>query len=141
MKTCAVCKEIKPFESYYNSKTAKDGKGYRCKSCDDLARRKWRENNLESSQKSVRRNKLWTVYRMTMEEYDQMLEKQNYTCAICTTDTNIVTGKSWSFAVDHCHETGKVRGLLCNQCNRALGMFQDSVNLLETATAYLKSHK
>ena len=141
MKTCAVCKEIKPFDSYYNSKTAKDGKGYRCKSCDDLARRKWRENNLESSKKSSRRNQLWSTYRMTLDEYDVLFKKQDYKCAICVTKENKVSHNDCNFSVDYCHETGKIRGLLCNQCNRALGMFQDSVDILETATTYLKSYK
>ena len=82
-----------------------------------------------------RRMKYKRVYGITIEDYDRMLEEQGGRCAICRTDTP--GGSGARFAVDHNHETGEVRGLLCNNCNRGLGHLQDSVLILEQAIRYL----
>lgn len=70
-----------------------------------------------------------------MNEYDELFIKQKGCCAIC--ETHQMDLKR-SLAVDHCHETGKVRGLLCGECNKALGMFDDNTALLNSAVDYLK---
>jgi hypothetical protein len=141
MKVCTVCKELKDFNEYHNSSVTKDGKGYRCKICDNNARKSYRENNKERFAVSARKKYLKHRYNLSVEDYTVMLEKQNNSCAICNVTSNKITNNDCNFAVDHCHETGKIRGLLCNQCNRALGMFLDRVDILEKATAYLKSYK
>ena len=80
-------------------------------------------------------------YGMTIDEYEKMYDKQKGLCFICgnpeTTQCN--NGKSRKLAVDHCHKTGKIRGLLCTSCNRGLGYFQDSIDLLTKATEYLRN--
>jgi len=81
-----------------------------------------------------RRKQLRIKYNMTVEEYDALLEKQNGVCAIC--QEACTTGRR--LAVDHCHETGKIRGLLCTKCNNGLGSFRDSVKLLYRASDYLE---
>jgi hypothetical protein len=141
MKTCSSCKETKTLTDFYKDKYRKDGLACRCKACDTLSRHKYVKNNPATVVQSRRKKKLKRYYGLTLEDYQQKLEGQNYSCSICKTTDNKVGDKQWSFVVDHCHETGKIRGLLCNQCNRALGMFQDSVDILEKATAYLKSYK
>jgi Recombination endonuclease VII len=74
-----------------------------------------------------RRRRLWSEYRMTVEDYDAMLERQGGVCAICG-------GRSQRrLAVDHCHETRMVRMLLCNACNKGLGNFQDQPKWLRRA--------
>ena len=78
-------------------------------------------------------------YGITIEDYDRMLEEQNGRCAICRTDKP--GGAGARFAVDHNHDTGNVRGLLCNNCNRGLGHLKDSVLLLEQAINYLNEEK
>ena len=80
-------------------------------------------------------------YGISLEEYKEMLTNQGGKCAICEVTENNTTGdrKDWNFAVDHDHKTGKVRGLLCNNCNRALGLFKDSANLLGEAKKYLEA--
>jgi len=73
-----------------------------------------------------------------------MHKKQNGLCLICgnaETSRNPKTGEPRSLAVDHDHETGKIRGLLCTFCNTALGKFHDDVEILKKAIDYLISHQ
>lgn len=140
MKTCTVCGQSKPLDSFYNSKQTKDGKGYRCKSCDADARKKWNENNPERAKKSERSRHLKHRYNITLEEYNTMLEEQGGKCKICNSPETKTSHGTGTFAVDHCHETGKVRGLLCNNCNRGLGLFRDDVVILKSALNYLDTH-
>lgn len=73
-------------------------------------------------------------------EYNEMLRQQNGGCAICGT-TDSKDSRTKHFSIDHCHATGKIRGLLCNNCNRALGGFEDSIEHLKAAINYLKRSK
>jgi hypothetical protein len=82
-----------------------------------------------------RRMKYQREYGITLEDYDRMYDEQNGRCAICRTNTP--GGPGERFCVDHCHSTGTVRGLLCNNCNRALGHFKDDALLLQQAIKYL----
>lgn len=132
MKLCRVCGEEKPLNDFHNSSQTKDGKCPRCKKCDATARRKWSKNNPERSRESSRRRNLLCKYGITVEEYEELLRKQKDVCGICegkSSDRNL--------AVDHDHTTGRVRGLLCNNCNRALGLFQDSRDILQKALDYI----
>ena len=140
MKTCTVCKRTKPLDDFYNYKAKKDGKSYRCKCCDDLARKKWAIDNPETAHRSQRERNLRHKYGISLKEYQTLLEKQGYACAICgTTENKVVKGHnaSLNFAVDHDHITGSVRGLLCNQCNRGLGMIGDTREAVEKVLKYL----
>jgi hypothetical protein len=73
-------------------------------------------------------------YGLTVVEYNRLLEEQQYVCAICKMPNN--TNKSLS--VDHNHKNGQIRGLLCNHCNRALGLLRDNVDVLQSAVIYLQ---
>lgn len=142
MKKCSVCKLEKDFSEFYNYKAKKDGKSYRCKSCDDSARKKWASANPLKAKQSARERQLKHKYGIDFEEYSRLLKEQDGCCAICKEDRNRTSGdnpEKWNYAVDHDHSTGKVRGLLCNQCNRGLGMFKDEPELLEKALQYLRS--
>lgn len=79
------------------------------------------------------------TYGITVEEYLDMAEKQNFVCALCG-KPNFAMGVNHSgcLAVDHDHKTGKVRGLLCHNCNRALGLLHDNPDLLRKASEYVK---
>lgn len=140
MKRCTVCKEEKELTEFYNSKQSKDGKAYRCKVCDARARAKWQEDNKERSAYSARNRRLKFQYGIDIPEYNRMLTEQDGKCAICgkLEKDNIIHKTAQFLSVDHDHNTGKVRGLLCNQCNRGIGMLGDSVESLETAVRYLK---
>lgn len=138
MKTCTVCKQNLSYDYYHRSKQTKDGYGYRCKDCDKKARLKYQTENKERF-KEINRNKLLkNRYGISLDEYNTMLEQQNYSCKICGSKDSSSPHGSANFAVDHCHETGSVRGLLCNQCNRGLGLFKDSTELLLKSINYLK---
>ena len=72
---------------------------------------------------------------ITPEQYEQMLIEQKFSCAIC--ESKLESSRYTKFAVDHCHKTGKTRGLLCTQCNTALGLMKDSIVRLQAAVDYL----
>ena len=100
--------------------------------------REYRKKNPEI----MRRIDLKKNYGLTLEEYEKYLVAQNYSCAICKqpeTKLDWKTKRLLPLAVDHCHTTEKIRGLLCADCNRALGMFQDNQEILQNAIEYLKA--
>jgi hypothetical protein len=74
-------------------------------------------------------------YGITLERFEEMLEEQGGACAICRTDD---PGGSGTWHVDHDHETGRVRGLLCVRCNVAIGLLHDDLNLLRQAISYIE---
>lgn len=99
----------------------------------------WRENvDPNKLYNRKRKYELMKEYGITPMEYDDMLEEQEFRCAICSTD---VPGHKGMFMVDHDHETGVVRGLLCNTCNSGLGMFKDNTDLMLKAIDYLKRER
>jgi hypothetical protein len=78
-------------------------------------------------------------YGVTLEWYQKTLADQNGVCAICKNpETTEIRGRAIAMAVDHCHTTHKARGLLCTQCNRALGLFRDDPATLQAAISYLE---
>ena len=81
------------------------------------------------------RNGLRRTFNLTLEQYAELYDTQEGKCAICKKKQ--VEHKN-ALSVDHCHSTGKVRGLLCDKCNLGLGLFQDDVESLERAVYYLK---
>lgn len=79
------------------------------------------------------------TYNITQTDYDNILKKQNYKCLICqSTSSNTILYQR--LAIDHCHKTGKIRGLLCDKCNRGLGYFNDNLDSLQRAIDYLKRY-
>jgi hypothetical protein len=75
-------------------------------------------------------------YGITLEQYNRQFERQNGLCAICEVYQSEFKR---DFAVDHCHHTGKVRGLLCASCNSGIGKLQDNTDLLKSAILYLEN--
>lgn len=172
MKHCSKsdCKQANPqdLSNFTKDKKNKDGLQSQCNSCRNEAKRlhrlanpekykamdqarwgtkkitsdKWRENNRERYNASMReyRKKHYKKlrlqrYDLTLEQHQQMLEEQNHVCAICKCPPK---GKR-PLVVDHRHSDGLVRGLLCYGCNRALHVLE-SVDLLAAATAYLNKY-
>lgn len=97
---------------------------------------KWRGSNREAVL-----DRYYAKYGLDYAKYLAMSEAQEHKCAICNQEeinTDPRTNRVRRLAVDHCHATGKIRGLLCFACNRALGGFKDSQDLLASAINYLK---
>lgn len=105
----------------------------------------WIENNkdrvLRTKKRFYQKNKSkWVaqnlkIYGLTVIQFSQMLEQQNGLCAICRNGSN-----HKKLQVDHDHATGKVRALLCNSCNTALGLAKDDINRLKSFIQYLERH-
>lgn len=95
--------------------------------------------NPDRSEKQ-RRNKLLHRYKTTPEELKLIAEKQHYKCAICSSTKEKVSTKE-GLVVDHCHKTGKIRGLLCHDCNILLGKAKDDLHILYMAAGYLLIHQ
>lgn len=91
-------------------------------------------DNKERSEKRRRRTELLKGFGIHADQYDAMLAEQNNSCAICKKPDIC----DRALAVDHCHATKKVRGLLCTNCNVAIGKFQDNVQYLKNAVVYLE---
>ncbi len=115
-----------------------------CKDCKYLCRKTWcqkyRDKANQQSRDWKRNNKdktrntwLKSNYGITLEEFNMMLLEQNNCCKICETE---FTSKRFEY-LDHCHETKRVRGILCHHCNTGLGMFKDTKELLLKAMVYL----
>lgn len=145
-KKCGRCGETKTTDEFYSNKARYDGYGNYCKMCSNLATLENYRDNRDRRllvRKEYYDATLWTKnlkkkYGLTEEGYAGMLHAQVSGCAICGVPEN-VAGKR--LAVDHCHATGEVRGLLCSRCNTALGGFQDETSLLKIAAAYLEAQR
>jgi hypothetical protein len=84
---------------------------------------------------------LMRYYGIDLAKYQEMLLAQNGVCAICfKPETSVVNGKIKPLAVDHCHNSEKIRGLLCARCNQAIGLLNEDVNILSSAIGYLRTH-
>ena len=93
----------------------------------------WRAANPERHAAARRRSDLWLTYGLTPEAYQALHDGQGGTCAVCS-----IRETKRSLHVDHDHVTGRVRGLLCNSCNRGIGLLKDDPRILRSAIAYLE---
>lgn len=134
-QVCSMCNEFKNFEYFDVQKDKTTGYRSRCKICrnKEHKRRYKLEHVRRSAQESSWRNQ--GIVGMTVELYDQMLKDQNYRCTICQ-KTEKENKKR--LAVDHNHTTGKVGALICDFCNNGLGRFNDDLDLMYNAVAYLE---
>ena len=137
MKTCSKCKVERPVDDFYKrSDTGKVRSD--CKVCFNAkAATRWKTNPdfRERGYKRSSKHQLMRKYGITPVQHTELLTKANGCCEICGTN-QCPTGNM--LAVDHCHSTGKVRGMLCQACNTALGQFKDDQDLLTKAINYLK---
>jgi hypothetical protein len=135
--TCSVCKEEKSLADFPVRKTHRPGKPVsQCTACKVEINKAYRVANKDKVLETERRSKLKKTYGITPAQYDQMLAEQNAQCAICSAKKT--GGRTKLFFIDHCHNTGRVRGLLCMRCNTGLGLFLDNPKFLLNAISYLK---
>ena len=114
-KRCSECRQTLPHADFHAHRTQHDGLNTYCKSCRSARSR------------AVH---LMRTYKLTQGDIDRMVEEQGGVCGIC--------GEGLPEHVDHCHETGAVRGILCFNCNGGLGQFKDRVDILRKAITYLE---
>lgn len=134
-KFCPACKNTKSPEEFPKNKHAKSGLHSYCKTCANAMSAEWRAKNPQLFKQVKRNSHLKMTYGLAPGDFDILLEKQNNQCAICGTTE---PGHKGVFAVDHCHWTNRVRGLLCVNCNRGIGWLKDDPSLLDRAAEYLR---
>lgn len=140
MKTCSKCGDDKPLSEYYKDRSTKDGYKASCKTCNKLVRTREGAPKAKYYKREDRWRRIFKNYGITEENYNRMVIEQNNKCAICNLEEieRYFTGEIRHLCVDHCHEIGTVRGLLCSKCNQAIGLLKDSITLLSNAIEYLK---
>ena len=130
MKQCIKCKQHKLLEDYYPHKSSKNGLQGACKECVKAKSRLWNTNNKDQKHyQSVK-----AKYNIDKDQYFNKLKAQQYKCAVC--EEKLVERPH----VDHCHNTGLVRDLLCRYCNLLLGYAKDNEKTLQNAIKYLQKH-
>jgi len=163
MKICSKCGNEKPLSEYYKKYDTKDGLKNHCKTCSKIQNKqqylKNRENRLEKQCQYYLKNsehvkeygKNWRKrnreyckeydlhrhYNLTKIEFEKILIDQNFKCAIC--NEILVPGKQTH--IDHCHNSMKVRGILCHRCNTGIGLFKESIYNLKEAIKYIEKHE
>lgn len=150
-RTCRVCAEAKPKERF-------QPEGRQCRDCRNAKQRAYwnalplevrreRQKKLDYQKRYAERHPERLILRrrvahykrkfgISLEQYNEMLNAQNGVCAICrnTCDAGL------NLAVDHCHDCGQVRALLCKNCNTALGLLKENTDIMQAAIQYVRNH-
>ncbi|NCC55980.1 MAG: hypothetical protein EOM11_10990 [Erysipelotrichia bacterium] len=131
-KTCTQCGKKLPFSEFHKDVHCRNGLSPACKKCRSERKKlymttdKYKEGNLKRN------------YGITLNEYRKMYEEQNHKCLICSCNLKFY-GKSTH--VDHNHKSGRIRGLLCGNCNSLIGFALDDASILNSAINYLDNAK
>lgn len=136
-RKCNKCDKVKPVSEFYKDRP-NGSKRYECKDCHlEYYRNRWKDADpsYRDARKESSRKYILSQYGLTQEDYDTMLKGQGFVCAVCGTEP-----ESGNLAIDHCHKSGGVRGLLCKQCNAAIGLLGDDVEGLRRALSYLENY-
>lgn len=169
-KTCKTCKQVLPISEYNKDPKSKDKLFYSCKKCNSIYRKEVRRKNPKTEEQlkihkekgklyyqnnkekkaiysKIRRKENTKSYRNTaykykygisIDQYEKLLINQNNSCDICKISQDDL---NYTLVVDHCHTTKLVRGLLCRNCNLALGYFKDNIETINRSISYLNKHK
>lgn len=164
MKTCLKCKQIKSHADFHKKSSSKDGLQKMCIQCTKDYKQSWYQVNKESEKARTiakqranpefynARVKAWqkanpdrvkdTILKrdfgISLEQYNQLLKTQDNSCAICKTNQS---QQRIMMAVDHDHTSNKIRGLLCDLCNRGIGLLKDDPMLLDRASSYIRYNR
>ena len=149
MKICTKCKKKKLDKEFHVNKTQKRGRCYICNDC--------KKDNYDKNQEKItaHRRTFYSknkdrimikqrkrLYGISDIEYKKLFLKQKGICAICKGgETTTSNGKIKKLSIDHNHETGQIRGLLCQRCNTAIGMLSDNTECLARAIVYIEKYK
>lgn len=145
-KVCTKCAAKLPLDAFHRRKGSPDGRAGRCASCTSEYMKTWRRENLpharawardyrlrnpasEERKQYLRDHQLRRKYGIGIEEYETLVAAADGRCEICGEERDLV--------VDHCHDSGDVRGVLCNPCNRGIGLLGDNPEVVSNAVRYL----
>jgi hypothetical protein len=151
-KQCTRCELVKSFDEFSPTRGGKFGRNSKCKQCINNETRLWREQNIERIRAYNRRTRMMRrdgylrrTYGISLEQYSEMLAAQGGVCEICKEEETFRGGRNGDsempLAIDHDHETGEIRGLLCTTCNKAIGAMRDDPARLDAAAAYLRKYR
>ena len=140
-KQCPKCKLTLSVDLFQKNRSAKDGLQYQCTSCRKLIEKSpiklARDRKRYHDNKGIYRDKYYQrTYGLTIDQYNSLLASQGNKCAVCK--GNCKTGRL--LAVDHDHNSGSVRGLLCSSCNQALGLLQDDSEIISNLLKYINKY-
>ncbi len=167
MQKCSTCNKVLPFEKFHKKSQNKNGYSHICRRCTSDKWKEYRKQDpnfaekhklrgsrwySENREDKLKKNKEWreshkSEYReinlksrfgINNLQYDNILESQNNSCAICKKHKDEF---SYHLVVDHCHATGKIRGLLCKKCNLGIGHLDDNIDILKSSISYLEKYK
>ena len=153
-KQCSKCGKNKSIQEFNKRSKTSEARQSRCKLCCSSYSKSYTINNSKQLNKNYKRwnsdnpgwrkdKRLQKMYGITLAQYEAMILSQDGKCAICKqpeTTVHAKTGETSELCVDHCHKTGKVRGLLCNSCNRGIGNLRDNASFCYAAGDYLNSN-
>lgn len=131
IKACSECWQFFNASHFHPEPRNKDGLNGSCRKCRNKKTIMWQRLN----PRTKRNTHLKSKFGITIDQFNELLAKQNHCCAICMSPTPKGRG---TFHVDHCHETGKIRGILCHDCNTGIGKLGDSLESVKKAVSYLE---
>ncbi len=152
-RLCSKCGGRFSLAHFTKHAGCRDGLARRCNACARKQHAEWRERNQEhtlAAGRAAQQRGYWSDpekarlklkkdrFGLTAEGWARMLVEQGHRCAICRCEFENTFSSNQRACVDHCHSTGKIRGILCNACNTALGMLKDNPDIVDAASAYLR---
>ena len=126
VKECIKCTQHLPLSDFWKN-------SFKCKYCTTLQMKKWRKEN----KAYLKAYNAMKTYNISEKQYHNLMVIPN--CALCDTSFALLTINKEPRNIDHCHTSGKVRGVLCSRCNTGLGKFNDNIDLIKNALKYLKN--
>jgi hypothetical protein len=128
-------------DDFHRQANTRDGLQTWCKACKKQFVYEWRARDVERTRRSVYKSNLWRNYRLTLEQYEAMFLDQGGRCAICEQPESVRNrdGSLRRLHVDHDHQSGTVRALLCSACNHVVGYIERSPDRIGAVSQYLRS--
>jgi hypothetical protein len=134
---CNKCNERKPMSFFFKEASSKRGYRYACKDCEAPRFKRYRTDNQEKVSATRLKWHRTKEYNFPPELFDKRFNEQGQTCAICK---SLDAGGRGAFHADHNHDSSQPRGVLCHNCNVALGNFKDNPEILQAAIEYLNKY-
>lgn len=136
VKECTECGTVKILTAFQKNKRIKSGYGSKCKDCVNKYKREYLSSNPEKKTKGLRNAATLSKYGISKSTYYEIMNQAGDTCPTCK--NKFTVEKRRCKCLDHCHNTGKIRGVICNMCNTALGRVEDNTDTLTNLINWIK---